>query len=133
MGQAFDERGNVLGEAYGDTKREVFDKLNAEFKNAHEIRIRTLEASAQMEMPRYESHKTVWALKIKDIGFHGDSENGCTGGRITPEEDGYAPFEVDGAYMNKHKPQIGGYYVVYADGYQSYSPAQAFEEGYTRL
>jgi hypothetical protein len=43
MGQAFDRDGNVLGEAFGDTKREVFDKLTAEFAQAHEIRIRTLE------------------------------------------------------------------------------------------
>lgn len=42
MGQAFDRNGNVLGEAFGDTKREVFDKLTAEFKDAHEIRIRSL-------------------------------------------------------------------------------------------
>jgi hypothetical protein len=42
MGQALDRDGNVLGEAYGDTKREVFDKLTAEFKQAHEIRIKTL-------------------------------------------------------------------------------------------
>src|SRR3990167_4598543 len=43
MGQAFDRDGNVLGEAFCDTKREVFDKLNAEFKQAHEIRIKTME------------------------------------------------------------------------------------------
>jgi len=35
--------------------------------------------------------------------------------------------------MYKHKPEVGGYYVVYADGYKSFSPAQAFEEGYTRV
>lgn len=43
MGQAFDRDGNVLGEAYGDTQREVFEKLTAEFKNAYEIRVRSLE------------------------------------------------------------------------------------------
>lgn len=43
MGQAFDRDGNVLGEAYGETKREVFDKLTSEFKDAHEIRIRSME------------------------------------------------------------------------------------------
>lgn len=43
MGQAFDRNGNVLGEADGDTKREVFEKLNAEFKNAAEIRIKTID------------------------------------------------------------------------------------------
>jgi hypothetical protein len=78
--------------------------------------------SAATELPRYISHKTVWALKIKAID----------GQIITPEELGYAPFEVDPAYLTKHEPQVGGYYVVYADGYKSWSPAQAFEEGYTR-
>jgi hypothetical protein len=40
MGQAFDRDGNLLGEAEGDTKREVFEKLDREFKDAIEIRIR---------------------------------------------------------------------------------------------
>lgn len=43
MGQALDRDGNVLGEAYGDTKREVFDKLAAEFTQAHELRIKSLQ------------------------------------------------------------------------------------------
>lgn len=37
-----DRDGNVLGEAYGETKREVFDKLIGEFKDAHELRIKTV-------------------------------------------------------------------------------------------
>ena len=36
-------------------------------------------------------------------------------------------------YMHKHKPEVGGYYVVYEDGYKSFSPAGAFESGYTLL
>lgn len=44
MGQAFDRDGNVLGEAYGDTKREVFDKLTSEFHDAAEIRVKTIGA-----------------------------------------------------------------------------------------
>jgi len=43
MGQAFDRDGNVLGEATGATKREVFDKLTEQFKDAHEIRVRSVE------------------------------------------------------------------------------------------
>jgi hypothetical protein len=42
MGQAFDRDGNVLGEAYGDSKREVFDKLTEQFKEAAELRIKTI-------------------------------------------------------------------------------------------
>ena len=83
---------------------------------------------ASSEMPRYRSHKTVWALKIAKIEF--DPSGSAT---ITPEETGYAPFPVDAAYVSKHSPNVGGYYVVYADGYKSWSPAEAFEDGYTRI
>lgn len=92
--------------------------------------------SASAEMPKYRSHKTVWALKIASIEFDSDkarAENRDTDSSaiITPADPGYAPFEVDGAYVHKHGPQAGGYYVVYADGYKSWSPAEAFEAGYT--
>jgi hypothetical protein len=90
------------------------------------------------EMPKYQSHKKVWALKIKEIVFDHDlasKENRETDGSatITPEEDGYASFKVDHAYCRKHGPKAGGYYVVYEDGYKSWSPAEAFESGYTKL
>lgn len=90
------------------------------------------------EMPRYQSHKIVWALKIKEIVFDHDlakETNRETDGSatITPEEDGYAPFKVDHAYCRKHEPKVGGYYVVYKGGYKSFSPADAFEDGYTKL
>ena len=52
---------------------------------------------------------------------------------ITPAEEGYAPFRVDWEYMHKHKPEVGGYYVVYEDGYKSFSPAKAFEDGYAAV
>lgn len=86
----------------------------------------------EIEMPKYKSHKEVWALKIKSIVRDGEGENRESDGSaiITPEEEGYAPFRVEGEYLHKHKPQVGGYYVVYKDGYKSYSPAEAFEEGY---
>lgn len=40
---------------------------------------------------------------------------------------------ADGEFMQKHKPEVGGYMVFYADSYISYSPAAAFEEGYTLI
>ena len=89
--------------------------------------------SVSVEMPKYKSHKEVWALKIKSIVRDGEGENRDSdeSAIITPEEEGYAPFRVEGDYLHKHKPQVGGYYVVYKDGYKSYSPAEAFEEGNT--
>ena len=89
-----------------------------------------MEQNVAQEMPRYQSHKIVWALKIKEIEQHKiETENYI----ITPEDFGYAPFVVDGEYVLKHKPEVGGYYVVYKDGYKSFSPADAFEDGYTRV
>ncbi len=91
------------------------------------------------QMPQYQSHKKVWALKIQRIEFDADlakeEGNRETDGSatITPEEKGYAPFKVDSAYVSKHKPQEGGYFVVYDDGYKSWSPAEAFESGYTLI
>ena len=83
--------------------------------------------NSDCEMPRYRSHKTVWALKIAAIKYEG------VGAVMTPVEDGYAPFAIDADYMHKHDPKVGGYYVVYADGYKSWSPAEAFESGYTLM
>jgi hypothetical protein len=86
--------------------------------------------SADAEMPRYRCHKEVWALKIKAI----EKRDYGREATITPEEPGYAPFDVDAAYLAKHDPQVGGYFVVYPpDGYRSFSPAKVFEDGYTRI
>lgn len=82
------------------------------------------------EMPRYRSHKVVWALKIKSIAvltsesFEWTDGPTLDGAMIYPEEAGYGPISVDQAYMTKHTPKVGGYYVVYSpDGYASWSPA----------
>lgn len=85
-------------------------------------------SGAAAEMPRYRCHKEVWALKIARVDIHGDRS-----ATITPEDQGYAQFVVPPEYVNKHGPQEGGYYVVYDDGYKSFSPGKAFEDGYTRV
>ncbi len=95
----------------------------------------TENCQVQAEMPKYKCSKEVHALKIKEIASDVDAantENRETDGSamITPVEEGYAPFKVDFGYMNKHQPVAGGYYVVYKDGYTSFSPAEAFEGGY---
>jgi len=88
----------------------------------------------QMEMPRYACHKKVWALEIKAIEPDGSAPRGAAGSCIiTPVEHGYAPFRVDEDYCRKHNPQVGGFYVVYDDGYESFSPRKAFLDGYTLI
>lgn len=83
--------------------------------------------SVTRELPRYQCHKQVWALKIKAIIPN------PRGWELHFEDDGYAPHAVNFEWRAKHDPQPGGYLVLYADGYQSYSPAESFEAGYTRI
>ncbi len=87
------------------------------------------EMTPDPKLPMYACHKKVEALKIHSIDKSDadrviiSPDDGCPG----------HPVVVSTAYMAKHSPQPGGYYVRYADGYESYSPAKAFEEGYTLL
>jgi hypothetical protein len=81
----------------------------------------------QMEMPKYTCHKQVWALKIESVNERMDGS-----AKLCIEDEGFASIEVNEAYMRKHQPEAGGYYVVYKDGYKSFSPADAFESGYTK-
>ena len=84
------------------------------------------------EMPKYKSHKSVWALKIKSLEATVTPESDSSL-LMTPEESGYGPLILSPSFVSKHRPHVGGYYVVYADGYKSFSPAKAFDEGYTKL
>ncbi len=79
------------------------------------------------EKPHYHCHKVVHALKIKYLRAQ---DGAIVMGFV---EEGYAPISLPNTYVDKHAPFSGGYYVVYPDGYTSFSPAQAFEEGYTRV
>jgi hypothetical protein len=94
-----------------------------------------MESQTSREMPRYKCHKEVHALRIKALDYPKLETNQESDGSllIIPWEEGYAPFRVDYAYVSKHHPKPGGYFVVYEDGYTSFSPAEAFESGYTLI
>ena len=83
------------------------------------------------ELPKYQCHKEVWALKIKGVG--GSNLSGVTRRYVIPENEQYARIDVTQEWMDKHKPTGGGYYVQYKDGYTSFSPASEFEDGYTLI
>ena len=90
--------------------------------------------SEQREMPKYKCHKEVNALKIKSLRATANPNEETDGSLfMTPTEEGYSDVRLDREFVLKHKPQVGGYYVVYKDGYTSFSPCEAFEEGYTRI
>lgn len=85
--------------------------------------------SAEVEMPRYVSHKKVWALEIDCVGPQGNPDKG----RIVEFRDkGYAATEIPEDTFLRYQPVPGDFYVVYADGYKSFSPRKAFLEGYSR-
>lgn len=96
------------------------------------------------QLPCYRCHKEVQAVKIKEIVYHAHPDPDVSipefaatdefaGGHIFPEGEGLAPIPFDAEFYRRHHPFVGGYYVVYADGYASFSPAPAFEAGYTAI
>ncbi len=78
-----------------------------------------------IKLPKYRCHKEVYALKIAEL------KTDSSGITLIPADTSYAPFGLSSEYVTKHSPEAGGYWVSYKDGYTSYSPAEAFEEGYT--
>lgn len=84
-------------------------------------------------MPKYRCHKEVWALKIIEVTDPTIPGNETDGSRLLHFEEGFDPKRVDRDFVQNHNPRPGGYYVVYKDGYRSFSPAEAFEDGYTRI
>lgn len=82
------------------------------------------------EMPRYQSHKIVHALKIKSIYLTAPDGDEFA---FDPADAGYARVIFPEGFVAKHNPQEGGYYIVYPDGYKSFSPAEPFESGYTAI
>ena len=95
------------------------------------------EISDIEKMPCYR-HRKVWALKIKEIVL--DEELAVKYNRptdfsatIVPEEEGYANFKVNADYVIKNNPKVGGYFTIYEDGFQSFSTAEAFENGCRKI
>lgn len=82
----------------------------------------------KVELPKYKCHKIVRAAKITGFRQNGDP---CAPDILLGEICGIVSLLPD--WHEKHRPHIGGYYVVYEDGYKSFSPADAFEDGYTKL
>lgn len=109
--------------------------------------------TAMTPLPLYQSHKKVWALKIKtvipassiDVGktpadgpewaviAQGIGARELGSGVLVFENGSFCPRNVTKEYMEKHKPEAGGYWVQYEDGYESWCPAAVFEAGNTRV
>lgn len=80
------------------------------------------------QLADWKCHKIVKAGRILAFppGFSGP---------VTVEDVNGAQCQVDmppSAYA-RGRPNLGDYIVIYDDGYKSWSPAAAFEAGYTRV
>jgi hypothetical protein len=89
-----------------------------------------------MSLPKWKCHKIVEAAKI--VALSGQPASGARPARLALWFEGDEVVDVDQKFIHKapsNDPQslVGGYYVRYEDGYESWSPAAAFEAGYTRL
>lgn len=77
------------------------------------------------QLPRWKCNKEVWGDKIVEIRRDGrDTFWVLACGRTV---------YVRAAWAARGAPEVGDYYVLYDDGHNSWSPAKAFEDGYTRI
>jgi hypothetical protein len=87
-------------------------------------------------LPRWQSHKIVEADRITEV-LHvpdvPDDRGTVTRWRLACG----VVVDVSGPLESRVPPDVhsatAGYYVLYEDGYESWSPSGAFESGYSRL
>ena len=90
--------------------------------------------ATESHLPRYKCHKEVSALAIEQIVE--DHINPAKPFTIYFQDAHFAPIQIEKKWVDEKFHGQGtdpGYYVVYEDGYISWSPTKAFEEGYTLI
>jgi len=100
--------------------------------------VQRLNQHRNTPMPLYMCHKIVEASRVAGVQYN--QENATTDLYLVDREGKPLLTEnVSGEWVAKKAPNgdvmnlIGGYFVKYPDNYRSWSPAAAFEEGYTAL
>lgn len=74
----------------------------------------------------YQCHKQVAAFQIAGVEERADGEYDVISA-------GGHRFRMTKDWCDRHRPKVGGYVVRYSDGYLSFSPKGAFEEGYSLI
>lgn len=91
------------------------------------------EDQMEKELPKYQCHKKVHALKIASVQTQFDNLTMRYSHVLVPEDERYPSICILDEWKEKHNPQAPGYYVIYEDGYTSWSPVEVFESGYTKI
>lgn len=82
-------------------------------------------------LPKYDCHKVVSAGVIKAIEVV-DSLWKARAVMVSDASGADLEFICSASMFTRFEPKPGDYLVVYEDGYQSFSPKKAFDEGYKR-
>jgi hypothetical protein len=82
------------------------------------------------EWPEYRSHKIVRAAKI--VNQELDKAGNIIALEVDPGDGAKEWFKATEPAMTA-RGELGGYAVIYDDGYKSVSPAKIFEDGYTKV
>jgi len=98
----------------------------------------TLQSVQPEVLPQYRSHKVVRAARITGIEtapavVDKPEEKRLILGDLLADKDMTAYVLVTTEWVEQRKAEAGGWFVVYEDGYTSYSPDKAFTEGYTAI
>lgn len=98
---------------------------------AKEPEVATASTGKTPDLPAYGTHQIVWAGKIAKVV---ETDTGA----LLTLIDGLGDVEVDADYMRREqRDKIGGYLVIYknVDGswYTTWSPADVFEQGHSKL
>lgn len=82
-------------------------------------------------MKRYQSHKIVEAAPIVACHVVSGDKVGGSAGLSYVEIESSERVTVPKSFFSRGMPAEGDYLVRYEDGYLSWSPKKAFEDGYT--
>jgi len=83
-------------------------------------------------MPVYECHKKVHALEVASVGNYKHNPELGSLVRTIIFTDGTSRDLRDDIFK-RYIPERGDFYVVYEDGYESFSPRKAFLDGYKAI
>lgn len=82
------------------------------------------------EMPKYQAHQQVHALKIQNLEIHDDDS-----ATITPVEGGYEAFITDPGWAeaNAGNEDDPGVYLIHGNGHATWLSTEAFNKTYIRV
>jgi hypothetical protein len=85
------------------------------------------------QLAEWKCHKIVKAGKILPVQILDDEGEGTSLVMVEGHDGTSCSISIATGAFARGMPKPGDYIVIYEDGYKSWSPAKAFEDGYTRV